>query len=295
MINSFTESYFTPRSTVALLRTYTGATTDRVLVLSIVILRILRQRNRILSFPVFLIPRHDCTSRLYCTLYIYVYCTLAEGLSTTVTTLDFWPQTTSNRVHECVSRKYFLCTRRHTGGRWPLHFCLPAPPRSRPVALAPRPHAAARRLRATYLTRPLRPPDPDHMKLFYGMVVLHILMEGIGGIVACARPEVFEGVPLHSDVARNHPHNMRCVGILLLLVALVGAVLVADPHASNAKQLLALCSCFHLSAIWMLAAAPSGADLGGASIHGSVGLTFAYLAATHQPSAAAAVAGSKDK
>jgi len=134
------------------------------------------------------------------------------------------------------------------------------------------------------------------MKLFYGMVVLHILMEGIGGIVACARPEVFEGVPLHSDVARNHPHNMRCVGILLLLVALVGAVLVADPHASNAKQLLALCSCFHLSAIWMLAAAPSGADLGGASIHGSVGLTFAYLAATHQPaSAAAAVAGSKDK
>ena len=36
MINSFTESYFTPRSTVALLRTYTGATTDdRVLVLSI--------------------------------------------------------------------------------------------------------------------------------------------------------------------------------------------------------------------------------------------------------------------
>jgi len=46
----------------------------------------------------------------------------------------------------------------------------------------------------------------------------------------------------------------------------------------------------------MIVATPSGADMGGASIHGSIGLTFAYLAATHQPgSATAAVAGSKGK
>ena len=130
------------------------------------------------------------------------------------------------------------------------------------------------------------------MKLFYGMTILHILMEGIGGIVACVHPEAFAGVPLHAEVARNLPHNMRCVGALLMIVAALGAVLVADPHASNANLLLGVCSSFHISAVWMMTAAPSGADMGGAITHGSVGVVFAYLAATHLPKAVA-VAGNK--
>merc|ERR1712151_394131 len=96
------------------------------------------------------------------------------------------------------------------------------------------------------------------MKLFYFMCVLHIFMEGIGGIVACLRPEIFEAVPLHAGVARNHPHNMRCVGVLLTIIAAIGAVLVADPHATNANLILAICSYFHLGAVWMIAVAPSG-------------------------------------
>merc|ERR1711975_48933 len=93
------------------------------------------------------------------------------------------------------------------------------------------------------------------------------------------------------EVAINLPHNMRCIGALLMIVAAVGAVLIADPRASNANLLLAVCSCFHLSAVWMMTAAPSGADMGGAITHGSVGIAFAYLAATlqatHQPNAKA--------
>lgn len=119
------------------------------------------------------------------------------------------------------------------------------------------------------------------MKLFYGMTILHILMEGIGGIVACIHPEAFAAVPLHAEVARNLPHNMRCVGVLLMIVAALGAVLVADPHASNANLLLGACSCFHLAAVWMMTAAPSGADMLGAITHGSVGVVFAYLAVLH--------------
>merc|ERR1712054_290836 len=130
------------------------------------------------------------------------------------------------------------------------------------------------------------PPDPSTtMKLFYGMIVLHILMEGIGGIVACVRPGVFEAVPLHADIAHHYPRNMRCVGVLLLPVAALGAILLADPHASNANLILAVCSCFHLAAVWMMTAAPSGADMGGAITHGSVGVVLAYLAATHHPKA----------
>merc|ERR1712110_803007 len=78
------------------------------------------------------------------------------------------------------------------------------------------------------------PPGPSNMKLFYGMSILHLLMEGIGGIVACIRPEVFEAFPVHAEVARNLPHNMRCLGVCLMVVAALGAVLLVDPHASNA-------------------------------------------------------------
>jgi len=131
------------------------------------------------------------------------------------------------------------------------------------------------------------------MKLLYGTCVLHILMEGIGGIVAFVRPDVFEAVPLHAEVARNHPHNMRCVGVILTVVAALGAILLFDPRASNANPILALCSYFHLAAVWVMAAAPSGADMGGVITHGSVGVVFAYLAATHQ-SKAVVVAGNKD-
>jgi len=123
-------------------------------------------------------------------------------------------------------------------------------------------------------------------KLFYGMSILHILMEGIGGIVACISPAVFEAVPLHAGVARNHPHVMRCIGLLLMIVAALGAVLVSDPRASNANLILTICACFHLAAVWMTGAAPSGADMGGVITHGLVGVAFAYLAATHQPKAA---------
>eukprot|EP00316_Scyphosphaera_apsteinii_P021407 CAMPEP_0119337990 /NCGR_PEP_ID=MMETSP1333-20130426/95136_1 /TAXON_ID=418940 /ORGANISM="Scyphosphaera apsteinii, Strain RCC1455" /LENGTH=173 /DNA_ID=CAMNT_0007349165 /DNA_START=43 /DNA_END=565 /DNA_ORIENTATION=- len=131
------------------------------------------------------------------------------------------------------------------------------------------------------------------MKLFYGMSILHIGMEGIGGIVACIRPDAFEAIPVHAEVARNYPHNMRCIGVLLMIVAALGVLLVADAQASNAKLILAICSFFHLAAVWMIAAAPSGADMGGVITHGLVGVAFAYLAATHQPKAVA-VAGSKE-
>ena len=127
--------------------------------------------------------------------------------------------------------------------------------------------------------------DPSIMKLFYGMSILHILMEGIGGIVACVSPAVFEAVPLHAGVARDHPHNMRCIGLMLMVLAALGAILVSDPHASNSNLILTICSCFHLAAVWMMVAAPSGADMGGVITHGLVGVAFAYLAATHQPKA----------
>ena len=68
-----------------------------------------------------------------------------------------------------------------------------------------------------------------------------------------------------------------------MIVAALGAVLVVDPHASNANLLLGVCSCFHLSSVWMIAAAPSGADMGGAITHGSVGVVFAYLSRCYPP------------
>ena len=50
------------------------------------------------------------------------------------------------------------------------------------------------------------------MKLFYCMSILHILMEGIGGIVACISPAVFEAMPVHAGIARDYPHSMRSIG-----------------------------------------------------------------------------------